>query len=102
MATPQRPAAWKVLAVFCGSGEDTGCGTVQEFLDLPGTEAEVGPQVQSTDSAQFMLPMTMTGQQHPHASALNFCASPSSLYHMVSIAFCCCLSSLQAIMQTFC
>ena len=41
MAVPVRPAAWKVLAVFCGAAEDTGCGAVQELLDLPSAEAEV-------------------------------------------------------------
>lgn len=38
----QPDTAWKVLAVFCGASEDTGCGAVQEFGDLPRSEAEVG------------------------------------------------------------
>lgn len=46
MAAAKQPgAAWKVLAVFCGSSEDTGCGAVQEFADLPRAEAEVGDKV---------------------------------------------------------
>lgn len=42
MAAAKQPGtAWKVLAVFCGTSEDTGCGEVQEFADLPRAEAEV-------------------------------------------------------------
>ena len=53
----QPDTAWKVLAVFCGASEGTGCGAVQEFGDLPRSEAEVG------DGCHMWAPVVFASQQ---------------------------------------